>query len=258
MNYTNSPLVTVKILSPNHSGLRKHPIEVITIHCFVGQVTAKRGCEVFLNPAKKASCNYVVGKDGDIGLCVEEKHRAWTTGGSLSVNGITGAMNDQHAVTIEVASDTEHPYAITDRAYRALVDLCTDICERNGIKELKWEGDKNLVGRWDLQNLTVHRWFHNKACPGDYIYSRLGQIEKEVNSRLQANNKGESKTMYNKIADMPEYAKDTIKKLIDKGALGGTGTGAKDEDGRPADLALTYEQVRLLVIIDRAHTNKIW
>lgn len=33
--------------------------------------------------------------------------------------------------------------------------------------------------------MTVHRWFAAKACPGDYLYSRHGQIAAEVNRRLE-------------------------------------------------------------------------
>lgn len=68
----------------------------------------------------------------------------------------------------------------------ALIELCTDICRRNGIKKLLWSGDKNLVGNPAKQNLTVHRWFANKACPGDYIYQRLGDIAAKVNAKLGA------------------------------------------------------------------------
>ena len=131
---TNSPLATVTMISPNRTPNRNHAIDTITIHCFVGQVTAKRGCEVFQPSSKQASCNYVVGKDGDIGLCVEEKDRSWCTGGTMKVNGISGSSNDYQAVTIEVASDTTHPYAITDKAMAALIELCADICRRNGIQ----------------------------------------------------------------------------------------------------------------------------
>ena len=124
MGFTNSPLTTVTMISPNKTVNRNHAIDTITIHCFVGQVTAKRGCEVFQPTSKKASCNYVVGKDGDIGLCVEEKDRSWCTGGTMKVNGISGSSNDYQAVTIEVASDTKHPYAITDKAMAAMIELC--------------------------------------------------------------------------------------------------------------------------------------
>lgn len=175
MAYTNSPLATVKVLSPNHSGQRTHVIDTITIHCVVGQCTAKRIGEIFLPESRKASSNYGIGYDGEIGLYVEEKNRSWCS---------SSASNDQRAITIEVASDTTHPYAVTDKAYAALIDLVTDICKRNNIKKLLWKGDKSLIGQVDKQNMTVHRWFANKACPGEYLYERHGAIADEVNKRL--------------------------------------------------------------------------
>lgn len=192
MGFSNSPLATVTMISPNRTPNRNHSIDTITIHCFVGQVTAKRGCEVFQPSSKQASCNYVVGYDGSIGLCVEEKDRSWCTGGydkngnPIRVNGISGKSNDYQAVTIEVACESKHPYAITEKAMAALIELCADICRRNGIKQLLWSGNKDLVGQPSKQNMTVHRWFANKACPGDYIYQRLGDIAAKANAKLGA------------------------------------------------------------------------
>ena len=185
MSYTNSPLVTYTRLSTKHSGQRNHAIDTITIHCFVGQVTAKRGCDYFAETDRDCSANYVVGYDGTIGLCVEEKNRSWCSSSS---------SNDHRAITIEVASETEAPYTVTDKAYAALIDLVTDICQRNNIKELKWKADKSLIGQVDKQNMTVHRWFANKSCPGEYLYDRHSQIAEEVNKRL--NSKQEGKVMY--------------------------------------------------------------
>ena len=176
MAYTNSSLVTYKRLTTKHSGKRTHKIDTITIHVIVGQWTAKQGCDYFATTDRNASCNYVVGKDGSIGLCVEEKNRSWCSSNSA---------NDNRAITIEVASDTKHPYAVTNAAYDALIRLCADICKRNDIKELKWKGDKSLIGQVDKQNMTVHRWFSpTKACPGDYLYNKHGEIAKEVNAIL--------------------------------------------------------------------------
>lgn len=179
MGYTNSSLATVKLLSPNKNSPRNKPLDLITIHCFVGQVTAKRGCEVFQSTSKNASCNYVVGLDGGIGLCVEEKDRSWCT---------SSAANDNRAVTIEVASDTAHPYAVTAKAYVALLDLVTDICRRNGKRKLLWLGDKAKTLAYkpaaDEMLLTVHRWYAAKACPGEYLFSRQAAIAEEVTKRL--------------------------------------------------------------------------
>ena len=179
---SNSSLVTYTLLSPNRTHPRSRAIDTVTIHCFVGQVTAQRGCEVFQNKDKQASANYVVGLDGSIGLCVDEGDRAWTTGGIYTVNGETGAMNDQHAVTIEVACDSFAPYAVTDAAYEALIKLVADIAKRNNMGTLKWKADKSLVGKPAEQNMTVHRWFAAKACPGDYLYERMGDIAAKANA----------------------------------------------------------------------------
>lgn len=171
---SNSPLVSYTQISPNKTSPRKHKIDTITPHCYVGQVSVERMGKGWSKPGK-TSANYGIGKDGRISLHVEEKDRAWTS---------SNKDNDNRAITIEIASDTKHPYAITDAAYKSLVDLCVDICQRNDIPGLKWRADKTLIGQPDKQNITVHRWFANKACPGQYIYERLGQIADEVNARL--------------------------------------------------------------------------
>lgn len=172
---SNSPLVSHVNISPNRTRSRKSKIDTVTIHCVVGQVTVERLGEVFANKERKASSNYGVGKDGRIGMYVEECDRSWCS---------SNTANDDRAITIEVASDTKHPYAVTEAAYKGLVDLLVDICQRNDIKELKWKADKSLIGKPEEQNMTVHRWFANKACPGDYLYERHGQIAAEVNARI--------------------------------------------------------------------------
>ena len=172
---SNSPLVSYTRISPNRTSPRNHKIDTITIHCYVGQVSVEQAGEEFAPVSKQASCNYCIGKDGRVALIVPEEDRSWCS---------SNTANDNRAITIECASETKHPYAINSKVYESLVKLCADICRRNGIKELKWRGDKSLIGQVNLQNMTVHRWFKNKACPGDYIYNRLGQIASEVNTIL--------------------------------------------------------------------------
>ena len=179
---SNSPLATYTRITKNKTSPRNHVIDTITIHCIVGQWTAKQGCDYFATTDRQCSANYVVGKDGSIGLSVDEKDRSW-----CSSNG----TNDNRAITIEVASDTTHPYAVTAKAYAALLDLVTDICKRNGIKKLVWSTNKNdRVNHRNGCNMTVHRDFANKACPGEYLYSRHGEIAAEVNRRLQGASNG--------------------------------------------------------------------
>lgn len=187
---SNSQLVNYIKISPNKTINRKHSIDSVIVHCFVGQVTAKQGCDYFANTKRKCSANYVVGYDGSIGLSVDEKDRAWCSGGKdktgkpIRVNGISGADFDHRAISIEVASDVKPPYRITREAYNSLISLLADICKRNSIKELKWKADKNLVGKTEHQNMGVHRWFAYKSCPGDYLYNLHFKIAEEVNSSL--------------------------------------------------------------------------
>lgn len=172
---SNSPLVSYTKISPNKTSPRNHAIDTITIHCIVGQQSPEVLGAHFADEKSNASSNYGIGPDGRIGMYVEEKDRSWCS---------SNRENDHRAITIEVASDTKHPYAVTDAAYNALIDLLVDICKRNNIKQLLWKNDKTLIGQVDKQNMTVHRWFANKACPGEYLLSRHSQIADAVNARL--------------------------------------------------------------------------
>lgn len=175
---SNSSLVDYKILSPNHSGKRTHTIDRITPHCVVGQLTAKSiaGC---FPKGRNASCNYGIGTNGDIALIVDEENRSWCS---------SSGANDQRAVTIECASDMKEPYTMNDTVYNKLIDLCADICKRNGKNKLIWIPDKNkalaYVPKSNEMVITVHRWFANKSCPGNWLYSRLGDLATKVTARL--------------------------------------------------------------------------
>ena len=179
MGFTNSSLVAFTLLSPNHSDLRTKRIDRISPHCVVGQCTAEGLGDWFHRPSTQASSNYGIDKDGRVGLYVEEKNRSWCTSSN---------ENDQRAVTIECASDKVEPYAMNEVVYDRLIDLCVDICQRNGKKKLLWLGDKNKTLNYqpkdDEMLITVHRWFANKSCPGNWLYARLGDLAAKVTDRL--------------------------------------------------------------------------
>lgn len=179
MTYTNSKLISYTKLSPNHSGTRTHSIDRITPHCVVGQLSAESICGCFTSTSRQASCNYGIGTDGRISLCVEEKNRSWCSSSNA---------NDQRAVTIECASDKTEPYAMNSKVYESLIKLCTDICKRNGKKKLLWLGDKNKTLNYspksDEMVITVHRWFANKSCPGNWLYAKLGDLAAKVTANL--------------------------------------------------------------------------
>ena len=175
----NSPLVSFTKLSPNHSGKRTHTIDRITPHAVVGQLSVERICDCFKDSSRQASCNYAIGADGRIGLCVDEQNRSWCS---------SSRDNDQRAVTIECASDLTEPYAMNDKVYASLIELCIDICRRNGKKKLVWIADQEKALSYEVRPdemlFTVHRWFAKKSCPGNWLFERMGRLAYEVNGKL--------------------------------------------------------------------------
>ncbi len=277
-----SPLCTYTRLSPNCTHPRNRPIDRLTPHVVVGQVTAERICGlsrfVYYDGVNGASCNYGIGKDGSIGGCVDEADRSWCT---------SSRENDHRAITFEIASDTKHPYGVTDAAYASMLALMTDICRRYGKTKLLWLGSKKATLAYtpaaDEMVLTAHRWFENKACPGDYLYARYGEIAKEVTRRLSIpdpieNNKeeidmtkdemrallvdvlstelrpvikeivaevyNELNPVYPDIKDVPEYWQPIAQKLLDTEAVNG-GTSREVCD---TDLNLRAETLKAAVI----------
>lgn len=175
---SNSPLVNYTKLSPNYSS-RTAKIDRITIHHMAGNLSVESCGNVFATTSRQASSNYGVGTDGRVGLYVSENHRAWTS---------SNRENDNRAVTIEVANDGGAPnWHVSDKALAKTIELCADICQRNGIAKLNFTGDKS-------GNLTMHKWFASTACPGPYLESKFQYIADEVNKRLGASAKEEKPT----------------------------------------------------------------
>ena len=175
---SNSSLINYTKISPNRTSPRNHKIDRITIHHMAGNLTVEQCGNVFAPVSRKASANYGIGNDGRVGMYVEEKDRSWCSSNSA---------NDHRAVTIEVAnSATGEPWPVSDKALNKLVDLCVDICKRNGIPKLVYTGDTR-------GNLTMHRWFAPTGCPGTYLASKFSWIAEQVNGRLNGNQTSESK-----------------------------------------------------------------
>lgn len=177
VNYSNSSLVDYTKISPNKNTTRVHnvynptgKITKITIHHMAGNLSVETCGDVFAPTSRQGSSNYGIGSDGRVGLYVDEKHRAWTSG---------SPDNDYKAVTIEVANDGDAStnWHVSDKAYAKLIDLCVDICKRNGISKLNYTGDAT-------GNLTRHNMFQATVCPGPYLQSKFEDIAEKVNKRL--------------------------------------------------------------------------
>lgn len=95
---------------------------------------------------------------------------------------------------MEVANDGGAPnWHVSNASIAALINLCVDVCKRNGIAKLNFTGDKS-------GNLTQHCYFTNTACPGPYLKSKFKYIADEVNKRLSG---GAQQAMPSKPATQP-------------------------------------------------------
>ncbi len=230
MAFTNSPLVNFTQISPHRGSRNGHRIDTVSIHCVVGQAGVEALGNLF--QTKEASANYGIGYDGRIGMYVEEKDRSWCT---------SDTANDARAVTIECASDAYAPYAVNDKVYAALIELLTDICKRNGIEKLVWSTSKaDRVNHKNGCNMTVHRDYANKSCPGDYLYNRHQAIADAVNKKLTED---EEMVRWKTIDEIPEgLYRDTVKQLMADGIIKGKADGTVD---------LTEDMLRTMIFCQR-------
>ena len=228
---SNSSLVSYTKISPYKGSRNGHKIDTISIHCVVGQCGVEALGSVF--QTKEASANYGIGYDGRVGMYVEEKDRSWCT---------SSTANDARAVTIECASDNYYPYAVNAKVYATLIELLTDICKRNGIEKLVWSTNKtDRVNHKNGCNMTVHRDYANKACPGDYLYNRHQAIADAVNNKLMEDD--EDMVRWKTINDVPEgFYRDTVKQLMQDGIIKGKGDGVID---------LTEDMLRTMIFCRR-------
>lgn len=166
----NSPLTEYVFLTPNADFPREGQVQKITIHHMAGDLALEALGDSFARRDRKASANYAIDSQGRVGLYVEEANRAWTS---------SSRENDHRAVTIEVANDeTGGTWHVSDAAYGRLVELCADVCRRNGIQALSYTGD-------ETGTLTTHKMFYaGTECPGPYLEGRLEELAAEVNRRL--------------------------------------------------------------------------
>ena len=171
---SNSPLVTYVKLSPNCTKPRQKKIKKIVIHHMAGNLSVETCGNVFAPVSRQASSNYGVDSNGRVGMYVEEKNRSWCT---------SSREIDHEAITIEVAnSKVGGNWPVSSKAMKKLIELCVDICKRNGIDELVYTGDKS-------GNLHKHCWYANTNCPGPYLGSKFPYIAKQVNKKLKKTNK---------------------------------------------------------------------
>lgn len=202
-------------ISPNKSSRNGQKVDRLTIHCMAGHMTAKACVDMFAKKETQASANYCIGKDGDIGISVPPEERSW-----CSSNG----DNDRRAITIEVSSDNKYPYTFDSKAFDTLLDLTENILKMYNKTKLVYIPDKDKALAYqpkeDEMLMTFHRWFKNKACPGDWFMSMVPAFCTEINNRLIKNNQNqttnEQPIQDNHKEEKEEITKEILKQLKEK------------------------------------------
>ena len=158
-------------------------------------------------------------------------------GMGVTSNGIKGNSFDTPQLGIRAQIQHLKAYANADPLKNPCIDPRFKYVARGSAAYVEWLGQK--------ENPNGKGWASG-AGYGEKILSILKAI-----LATKEPEKEEPKVRYNKIADMPGYAKDTITKMVKKGFIGGAGK-AKDENGLPADLDLSLDMIRVFVTNDRA------
>lgn len=176
---SQSPLVNYEAYTTYNCNVpRNEKISKITVHHAAGVMSVEGMKNIIHNPNREVSCNYAIGYDARVGGYIKEENRAWTS---------SSYWNDQRAVTIEVSNSAcSSDWPVSDKVWAKLVDLCVDICKRNGIPKLTYTGDKN-------GSLTFHCFFSSTCCPGPYIKSRAQLLCNQVNAKLNGSTAPEVK-----------------------------------------------------------------
>lgn len=217
----------------HHWSLRSSKIDTITIHCAVGLANSSSIARYLDTMTNDSSANYCIGKDGDVTCMIPEKYRSWCS---------SNTVNDDRSITIEVASESLPPYKVPALAIRSLIDLLVDVCSRHDMR-LKWSCDANdRRNHIDGCNMTVHRDFANKSCPGDFLYDNMQAIADTVNRRLSSM----VTTRFNSLADIPAGYREFISSLIDEEVIKGNAHGSLD---------LSIDMIRCLVFCKRMLDN---
>lgn len=183
---SNSGLVNVVGLSPFTNGKRTMTIDRITPHCIVGEFPVERLPQFFDDEG--VSCNYAIAKDGQVALIVDEDKNSWCS---------SNQGNDQRAVTIECSCDPYSPYKFNEDVFSKLISLTVDICQRNGMHKVVYIPSTREAIEYDPPvgecQITLHRFFANKACPGEWFVENIDHFVRECNWKLIANVQSEVK-----------------------------------------------------------------
>lgn len=193
MTYSNLARTYINV-SAKSNPRGNYKITKLTPHYMAGNLSADACARYHAQAGVEASANYYIGSDGQIVCGVPEERRAWT---SASYD------NDVQAITFECANLDNSTGVLSDKCYKALVELCADICKRYGINPHFNGGPSGTI--------TYHKMFASTSCPGPWLQQKIdsGQFESDIKKAMgQVSTPAASKT--------PVWDKNAVLKVGDK------------------------------------------
>ena len=221
-------MVDIKIKTANRSnygGKRSTTdIKYIVIHYTANDGDTDEGNgNYFANNIVGASAHYFV-DDDSITRSVPDDYIAWAVGGSKYKNTKGGAFygkcTNANSISIELCDTKKNGvYDFTETTMKNAADLVKLLMEKYTVP---------------VERVIRHYDVTGKVCPKPFVDDE--KAWKEFKERLVDN----MEKRYNKISELPTWAKPTIQKLVNEGKIA---------DGNKLDMS--EDMVRVLVIINR-------
>ena len=181
--------------------------------------------------------HYVVRKDGTI----ERGRPEWAIGSHAY-------GENSHSIGIHLSGDFMQAYPTESQIEKCSM-LIADICGRYGIPIDR----DHIVGHGELMATSCPGTNLQDLLDNGTITGKANYYSNQENGLMETDGQKEGARgteRFNHVSACPDWAQPTIRKMIAKGLLGGS--GAKDENGLPADLDLSLDMIRIFVTNDRA------
>jgi N-acetylmuramoyl-L-alanine amidase CwlA len=237
--------ITFKGCNPsNYRKGREFPINWICLHFTANNGdTAKNNADYFAREVVEASAHYFVDPN-EIYQSVKDSDTAWHCGKERGGSYFNDCRN-ANSIGIEMCSVIRNGvYVIPEETVKNAVELVRYLMARHHVP---------------VSRVCRHYDVTHKECPEPWVRNpnqwenfKKMLTEKEVEDMTEQQTraiaqqeiKKANAKVYDRVQDCPEWAKDTVQRLVNKGFLQG------DENGK---LGLTEDLMRVLVINDRAH-----
>ena len=202
----------------NYGGLRGKEVKYIVVHYTAGDGdTARDNGIYFQRNEVGASAHWFVDETMAV-ASVPEQFIAWHCGGAAYVHP---ECRNSNSIGVELCSrrDQDGEFYFLPETVDNAVELIRELMEKYDVPP------ERVIRHYDVTN---------KICPAPFVGVGI-EDWKEFKEEI-------TMKRYNTVTELPTWARNTVQKLVDKGYLNGTDTG----------LDLTHDNVRMLVILDRA------